>query len=144
MREAPWYEAGLDFTCTLCGNCCTGSSGTVAVTEDEIEALAEACDLPTFEFRRRYTRRLRDADVSLTERRNGDCVFWSPVDGCTVYRARPRQCRTWPFWRAVVHSSERWAEEARSCPGMNHGASHSRDEIDELASNDGTRSGRRR
>ena len=134
-----WYRDGLRFQCTRCGNCCTGSPGVVRVRDEEIEALASALDLPDLEFRRRYTRRLRNGDISLIERSNGDCVFWSPESGCTQYAQRPRQCQTWPFWKSVVHSRERWEEEALECPGMNRGALHDRDAVERLAANDGTR-----
>ena len=134
-----WYGEALRFSCTRCGNCCTGSPGTVRVSDSEIDALAADLGMPSLEFRRRFTRSLRGAELSLIERSNGDCVFWSPDEGCTVYRNRPRQCRTWPFWRAVVHSRERWEEESRNCPGMNQGARHPRAEVESLASDDGTR-----
>ena len=114
-------------------------AGGAGLYREEIEALAFELELPTVEFRRRYTRPLRGAEVSLVERNNGDCVFWSPDAGCTVYPHRPRQCRTWPFWRAVVHSRERWDEEAQSCPGMNHGERHESSTIEAIARDDGTR-----
>ena len=40
--------------------------------------------------------------VTLRERANGECVFWDRQAGCTVYPARPAQCRTWPFWESVT------------------------------------------
>ncbi len=142
MPADPWYQEGLRFACTRCGNCCTGTSGTVGVSDAEIGGLARELQIPDLEFRRRYTRRLRGSRVSLMERSNGDCVFWSPDAGCTVYRKRPRQCRSWPFWRGVVRSRERWDEEARGCPGMGRGALHSHEEIEALANDDGTRLGK--
>ncbi len=105
---APWYRDGLRFTCTRCGNCCTGDPGTVRVTDDEIDALAALLGIDRDEFRGLYTRELRGGEVSLVEKRSNDCVFWDRKAGCRVYAARPRQCRAWPFWRAVVHSSETW------------------------------------
>ncbi|MCH7752933.1 MAG: YkgJ family cysteine cluster protein, partial [Planctomycetes bacterium] len=36
----PWYQDGLRFKCTGCGNCCTGSPGYVWVNQAEINALA--------------------------------------------------------------------------------------------------------
>ena len=30
-----WYEQGLRFGCTQCGNCCTGPEGAVWFTEEE-------------------------------------------------------------------------------------------------------------
>ncbi len=133
-----WYLDGLRFTCTRCGNCCTGAPGTVRVSDVEIGALADHLGVDEDRFRRDYTGRLRGGGVSLGEKPNRDCVFWDRREGCTVYPVRPKQCHSWPFWSAVVHSEERWAEEAKGCPGMNRGALHDVARIDALADDDGT------
>ena len=133
----PWYRDGLRFACTRCGNCCRGA-GAVRVSDEEIERLARRLALEPHEFRSAYTRKLRGGERSLREKRNRDCVFYDAARGCTVYGDRPRQCRTWPFWRAVVHSEERWQEEARDCPGMDHGPVHGAREIAASLRNDGT------
>jgi Fe-S-cluster containining protein len=115
------------------------------VDEEEIAALAATLGLDEAEFRERYTRRLRGGDISLIERDNYDCVFYDRNRGCTVYEQRPRQCRTWPFWRSLVLSPETWAEGAESCPGLNSGPLHTIEEIAEMVREDGTSgSGRRR
>jgi Fe-S-cluster containining protein len=134
----PWWRDGLRFTCTRCGNCCGGASGTVRVSDAEIEALARRKGLSAAEFRAAYTRPLRRGERSLRERRDGTCVFYDARGGCEVHPDRPRQCRTWPFWRAVVHSPERWAEEARGCPGMGRGELHGAAEIASALADDGT------
>ena len=138
--DVPWYQSGLQFTCTRCGNCCTGEPGSVRVTDNEIEALASLLDVDPDEFRAAYTRRLRRGEQSLVEKWHNDCVFWDRNAGCRVYAARPRQCRTWPFWRAVIHSPDTWKEEARGCPGMNQGRLHDAESIASIASSDGTAS----
>jgi Fe-S-cluster containining protein len=124
---SPWYADGLRFACTQCGRCCGGAPGYVWVTSDEIAALARRLGLPVEAFRKRH---VRDVGVrqSLRELPNGDCEFLrrSP-DGkarCTVYEARPLQCRTWPFWRENLRSAQAWALAAENCPGMNHGTHH--------------------
>jgi Fe-S-cluster containining protein len=89
-------------------------------------------------FREVFTRRLRGGALSLRERRDGTCVFYDAREGCRVYPDRPRQCRTWPFWRAVVHSPERWAEEAQGCPGIGRGELHPAEEIAQALADDGT------
>ena len=134
----PWYRDGLRFACTECGNCCTGQSGAVRISDAEIEALAASLDLADAEFREIYTRTLRGGDVSLREKSTRECIFFDRDRGCTVYALRPRQCRTWPFWRGVVHSEERWNEEAQGCPGMNRGPLHDAAAIGETARTDGT------
>ncbi|MDJ0851263.1 MAG: YkgJ family cysteine cluster protein [Myxococcota bacterium] len=132
-----WYREGLRFACTRCGNCCRGA-GTVRVSDAEIAALARRLDMADPEFRSAYTRPLRGGERSLREARNRDCIFYAAAEGCRVYEDRPRQCRAWPFWRAVVHSPECWAEEARECPGMNAGPLHDAVTIERTSADDGT------
>jgi Fe-S-cluster containining protein len=64
--------------------------------------------------------------LSLKERGNYDCIFWK--NGCSVYEARPLQCRTFPFWPSILSSVGSW--EAISCSGMGKGALHSMKEIE--------------
>ena len=141
--ENPWYQAGLSFSCTRCGNCCTGSPGTVFVSPPEIEELATAVELDADAFIQVYTRTLADGATSLRERSDGSCALYDPQKGCTVYGARPKQCQTFPFWRNVVASAAAWDREARQCPGMNRGSIRPAHEIDQTSANDGTLSSAR-
>ena len=135
----PWYRDGLRFQCTQCGNCCTGATGTVRLSDDEIEVLAKRLDLSLHDFCAIYTRRLRDGDISLREMRGGDCVFYvRQAKRCGIYEDRPRQCRSWPFWRSVIDSEQRWNEEARECPGMNQGPFRPQEQIEAITREDGT------
>lgn len=127
-EKGPWYADGLVFACSRCGDCCTGAPGYVWVGAAEIERLARETGLGTAEFTRRYVRQVGPR-LSLIERANGDCVFWESDRGCTVYEARPTQCRTWPFWRQNVATPERWAETCAVCPGSGQGRLYSVDEI---------------
>ena len=138
VASQPWYGDGLRFECTRCGNCCTGSPGTVLVNDEEIAALAVRLELGDEEFRSRYTRVLYDGTVSLQEKPDYDCVFYSRSEGCLVYEDRPRQCRTWPFWGSNLETSASWAREATGCPGMNRGRLYTLEEIEETIADDGT------
>lgn len=138
MSDAAWYEAGLAFACTRCGNCCTGEPGTVLVDEQEIAALGTLVALDDAAFRALCTRALPSGRIVLRERANGDCVFWSARAGCTVYAERPRQCRTWPFWRSVVASPAAWRAAAAGCPGMDQGPLHAAREVRATSADDGT------
>ena len=141
--SGPWYRDGLRFTCTRCGNCCTGAPGFTWVTEDEIAALAKRLKTDDATFRRTHTRtvwRKGVQQVSLIDlgaRKNHACVFFKPGTGCTVYEDRPRQCRTWPFWRRNLESPADWAEQAKECPGMDRGSLHSAARITAVAADDG-------
>jgi Fe-S-cluster containining protein len=59
---------------------------------------------------------------SLYELPNGDFVlFDGQTRRCTVYPARPRQCRTWPFWNSNLRTPDDWQETCRVCPGSGKG-----------------------
>lgn len=127
MADDKWYKGGLRFTCTQCGNCCTGAPGYVWVTREEIGKIAEFLEredgwLPPEQLRRVGFK------YSLTERSNGDCVFLvTTADGkktCSIYPVRPLQCRTWPFWNQNLRTPRAWAEAAEHCEGMNNGDTH--------------------
>ena len=119
--DKPWYRGGLKFACTGCGDCCTGAPGYVWVNASEIVTLAAAVGLPVEEFQRRYVRKV-GIRRSLIEFANGDCVFFDGTSRrCRVYEARPRQCRTWPFWASNLATPAAWKETAERCPGCNRG-----------------------
>ncbi len=122
MSEKPWYQAGLRFTCTECGDCCTGAPGFVWVNKQEIAALAAVTGVSDVEeFERLYVRQV-GIRRSLKERDNYDCVLLDPqTRKCLAYSARPRQCRTWPFWDSNVGSPESWQRTCEICPGSGQG-----------------------
>ncbi len=117
----PWFKDGLRFQCTQCGDCCTGAPGYVWVNQEEIEALAREVKLPVDEFEKRYVRKV-GVRKSLREYDDGACVFFdTEARKCTVYGARPRQCKTWPFWDSNVKTEKAWKQTCEVCPGSGKG-----------------------
>jgi Fe-S-cluster containining protein len=105
----------------------------VWVTEEELAKMAEVRGESIDEVRKNHTR-LVDKRVSLTERPNGDCTFFDPqTRHCTVYGARPAQCRTWPFWNSNLESREDWKRTQQACPGAGQGQFFPLEEIERLA-----------
>lgn len=130
MAEQPWYRDGLRFQCSQCGDCCTGAPGFVWVNAQEIEALATELKMDVEQFKDKYTRRV-GARTSLVEFPNGDCVFFDNQSRrCSVYNARPRQCRTWPFWDSNIRTPEDWAHTCSVCPGSGQGKLHTLEQIE--------------
>ena len=131
MANKAWYHEGLRFKCTQCGDCCTGAPGFVWVNKEEIAALAAAIgekDVDRFEDQ--YVRR-SGIRKNLREFPNGDCVFFDGESRkCTVYTARPRQCRTWPFWESNLKSAKTWQETCEVCPGSGKGKLYQLDDIE--------------
>jgi Fe-S-cluster containining protein len=125
MVKEPWYKEGLRFKCTGCGECCTGSPGYVWVDEEEIALLSSELQISKEAFIKQYTRRIGDR-ISLKEHppnkehpQNHDCVFLKERK-CLVYSARPKQCRTYPWWPENLSSRKAWEAEAKRCEGINH------------------------
>jgi hypothetical protein len=131
--EGPWYKDGLCFSCTQCGNCCTGFEGVVWVTDAEIQAIADFLGQPFDEVKQAHTRKVGNR-ISLREFRNGDCTFFDGQSRrCQIYPVRPPQCRTWPFWNSNLESPEAWREIQPNCPGVGHGNLYSIEQIREQA-----------
>lgn len=120
---------GLRFTCTGCGACCR-RPGPVYFTGGDLERAAAYLGMTPAAFRRRYRVRRRDGVPAVDPGPDSPCVFLGEDDRCTIYPARPTQCRTWPFWPEVVRRKRSWEKAARSCEGMNHGRRHSPAEIE--------------
>lgn len=132
---AEWFEhpdetgePGLRFSCTMCGNCCTGPEGYVLVSDEEAAALAKRCGISIEAFLEQYTH-VMQYGRSLIERHSDagrDCVFLDRerIPGkavCGVYEDRPVQCRTWPYWKSNLASRYAWLRAKRVCPGMDTG-----------------------
>lgn len=118
--EAPWYSAGLRFHCTGCGKCCSGPSGSVYLSQADSERLAAFLHMRTTAFLRRYTTRSRLGPRALVNRPDGTACVFLEGTSCSVYDARPVQCRTYPWWFSNIRDPESWAETAAACEGIDH------------------------
>lgn len=120
-NDEPWYKEGLRFECTSCGKCCTGTQGYVWISEDEMAAMASSLNITLQQFKIKYIRR-RHNRYALVEKKNQnggyDCVFLKG-NKCEVYRERPAQCRTFPWWKENLNTEESWKLAAAECEGIN-------------------------
>ncbi|MEL6714964.1 MAG: YkgJ family cysteine cluster protein [Planctomycetota bacterium] len=137
MSETRWYEAGLPFSCTACGKCCTrhGDASYVYLRADEAAAIASHLGLGPAEFSERYLA-FEDGWITLKpdlER----CAFLTDAGKCSIYEVRPKQCRTWPFWESNLVSEEAWRTEVNAvCPGSRGegpATVHPADQVERLA-----------
>ncbi len=105
--------------CQSCeGRCCTGESGYIYATKPELQAMAALLKLEWEEFLKAYVKETNNG-FSLKEVRYNDsydCIFYDRArKGCQIYEARPKQCRTFPFWDYFKHHKEELEAE---CPGV--------------------------
>jgi Fe-S-cluster containining protein len=126
-----FYERGLQFECNRCGKCCTGFPGYVYLSENDIKNISQFLQQTKDRFLKKYTKTVHvftEQRLSLTEKANYDCVFWNKL--CTIYPARPYQCRAYPFWKRYLISRREWCRAGEFCPGINNGKLHHGSEID--------------
>jgi len=124
-------RGGLRFECTRCSKCCRHTPGYVFLSAADVTTLARKQRLRSGDFLSLYCRPVDfglTRRYSLKEKPNLDCIFWEN-GGCSVYEARPLQCRSFPFWSALVTSRAEWENQARICPGMGSGELHPWTEI---------------
>jgi len=117
-------EKGYDYSfnpnaCASCGgNCCTGESGYIYVTKNEIEDISSLVNLSVNDFVAKYLFK-KGYKYSIKELKHNDsyeCVFYDrESNGCGIYDARPLQCRTFPFWD---YYKTRIDELKQECPGI--------------------------
>jgi Fe-S-cluster containining protein len=128
----PFYKDGLRFGCVRCSNCCRHTPGYVFLVEKDIKRLLTGTGLELQSFLERFCREIVLSGIhriSLKEKENYDCIFWEK-DGCSVYRFRPMQCRSYPFWSGNLYSRHAWEQLKDSCPGVGRGRLHTRREIE--------------
>jgi Fe-S-cluster containining protein len=130
MLKRPFYADGLRFSCVRCSACCRYEPGYVFLTKKDTGKLAAALEMGYNDFIETFCRWIpvdgRTRRLSLREKSGYDCIFWK--DGCSVYGARPLQCRVFPFWPSVLNSAGSWKNT--DCPGIGKGRLHSMAEIE--------------
>jgi uncharacterized protein len=105
--------------CAECGGrCCTGESGYIYLSRDEIEDIAAFLELSLEMFGQKYLFQ-KGYKYSLKERvyeGSHDCIFYDrKSNGCKIYAVRPKQCRTFPFWEYFKTRVDALKLE---CPGI--------------------------
>ncbi len=114
-----WYNSGLRFHCTSCGKCCTGAPGFVWLEDADIKKLSCHLSLSEEEFLHKYTRKVGEKITLLEDRKTYDCIFLQGKQ-CSVYEARPQQCRAFPFWLSNLKKKTDWLQAKQMCEGIDH------------------------
>ena len=116
------YSKGMRFQCQRSSNCCVsrGSYGFVYLSKKDILRLSKYTDLSIKDFIKLYCEKTYGFVHFKERRKNSECQFLEKKR-CSIYKARPTQCRTWPFWSENM-KTKIWNEEIQSfCPGIGKG-----------------------
>ena len=130
-RKETFYEQGLRFECQGSGKCCTshGEFGFVFLTQEDRERIASHLGISVTAFQTKYCNQTNGIWHLIEEKGKPDCLFLKEKK-CSIYTARPNQCRTWPFWPEVMNAKA-WKSEVESfCPGVGKGRLWSKQEIE--------------
>lgn len=122
-----WYSKGLKFSCKGSGKCCTsrGDYGFVYMSLVDRQNMAKHFGLKTTEFTIKYCDNIEGVFYLKNHADEPDCIFLTD-NKCEVYKARPTQCATWPFWPENLKSKRNWQKEVVGyCPGADQGKLHS-------------------
>jgi len=117
--QEPWFSQGLRFKCTGCGKCCTGSPGYVFLSPSDLQRLADHFSLSLEEFAANYTYKVDDKLSLIDSPGSSNCVFLKE-NKCSVYEARPIQCRTFPWWIHLLETRSDWEDAGKRCEGIEH------------------------
>lgn len=116
-------DISKEFKCTGCGECCRWS-GSVLLSDADISRLATHLGTTEQECIDRHTRLAPNRiQLALLDQADGSCAFLAG-DRCSIYEARPEQCRSFPFAWSVPEG----------CPALD-GLTGRQKNIDQAAAN---------
>lgn len=126
-----FYRDGIRFECHRSGQCCRkrGDYEYVYLKLKDRRRLAKKFCLSTLSFTKRFAEKT-DGYFHLKQL-TGDCPFLKG-GRCSVYEARPTQCRTWPFWPENMSASAWKKHVVPLCPGAGKGKLYTAVEIDAI------------
>jgi len=106
-------------SCQECaGFCCRGRSGDIWVNAAEIGQIAIFLKTSQVDIIGKFLNPVGNR-LSIKERYAAgehECVFFDgQAQQCSIYPARPDQCRRFPFWQ---YYRDRGEELAKECPGV--------------------------
>ncbi len=120
--DKEFFKKGINFKCQGSSNCCVsrGSYGYVYLSKKDLIKIAKYLNVSINLFKKKYCQ-YSDGYLHLKEIKiNGNCQFLENKK-CSIYTARPMQCRTWPFWKENMNV-KKWNEELINfCPGIGKG-----------------------
>ena len=132
------YKKGIRFECQGSGKCCVSrdSYGYVYLSDNDILRFSKYLKLAIKKFKDIYCQ-ITEGFIHLIEKTElkGNCIFLKDKK-CSVYKGRPSQCRTWPFWNDNMNTKVWNKDISVNCPGVGKGKLISQKKINKLLKED--------
>ena len=132
-----FYENGIKFECQGSSNCCVsrGTYGFVYLSSNDLKRLSKYFSISNMQFINKFCDRT-DGYLHLKEiNKNGNCQFLKGTK-CSIYKARPVACRSWPFWKENMNAKTWNKKIINFCPGIGKGKLFSLSKIETKINND--------
>ena len=106
----------FQFSCISCGECCR-VDGYVYLNSKEVKAMAALLGMKEKDFKKQHTDWMPIIGHTLKTPKEGGCIFLK-AGKCTVYGARPAQCRAFPYWKDIMKDEGEMERVAGYCKGI--------------------------
>ncbi|MBP7652342.1 YkgJ family cysteine cluster protein [Candidatus Dependentiae bacterium] len=111
----------IQFNCIQCGNCCSGATGYVWLTDTEQKNISDFLGIPLKDFKKKYTKK-ENLKTTLIEIKKNEsdyrCIFLTEKNKCLIYDCRPHQCKTYPYWKKIIQDDSYLDYVKNDCPGI--------------------------
>ena len=137
MKKNILIKNGTNFECQGSGNCCVsrGLYGYVYLSLLDRKRLAKFFNLSLNKFTKKFCNKNNKYYHLKELKKNEDCIFLVNKK-CSVYKSRPIQCRTWPFWKENLNSKGWRMDIYKFCPGIGKGKFFSKKNIQKIINED--------
>ncbi|MFQ5449359.1 MAG: YkgJ family cysteine cluster protein [Nitrospinaceae bacterium] len=114
-----WEKEPLRFECQPdCFKCCC-KPGFVYFDREDIREISKYLNCTPSEFKSTYLKR-DDGDWVIEVENDAPCTFLT-CEGCSIHPSKPKQCRSYPFWKENLDSKNIWRLLGGFCPGVDRG-----------------------
>ena len=114
-----WKKENIRFECQSdCFKCCL-QPGVIYFSAEDIRRVSKYMELAPEKLQAGYLKK-EGGQWLINVEADTPCPFLSR-QGCVIHKAKPEQCRTYPFWRENLSSKTQWKSAAEFCPGIGLG-----------------------
>ena len=103
--------------------------GIVYMDNEDVENASAFLEVSPLSFKRKYKLETETPGIWELEVEEGQACPFLNMQGCSIHPAKPKQCKTYPFWREHLTSGNMWKLVAGFCPGIGEGPKVPKEEI---------------